>query len=514
MISSNSIFRTTALVLGTLMLWQTLPAQVQDRPAPQAESEAEPAPAPIRLRRDPLLTILGDSHLPATETARDVISIGGSSWTEGATSSDVVSIAGNTRVDGPAGGSAVAIIGNVYVNSRVGNDVVAILGNVELGPLAQVGGEVVSIGGTLDIDPAASVRRGIVSLRLGQLGTSAGALNEWVRTCLMLGRPLAFGSVGWAWGVAVVILLGYILVASLFPGAISRCASTFEQRPGGTILASVLAALAAPLVTLLLVGTGIGIVVVPFLAIALVLATWFGRAVFLAWIGRRILPGREGSASSAAVAVLIGGVIVALLYAIPVLGGVLWKLVGFLGFGVVVYTVLLEMRRSNAAATATGFQMPQSTVVPVGPAAAAGDLSAPTLASPPPIPERASIYPYAGFWIRLFALLLDVLIIGLLLGPVTDGVGVLPGLAVYGACMWKLRGTTIGGIVFGIEIMRVDGRPVDWTTAIVRALGCFLSAAVAGLGFLWVAFDREKQSWHDKIAGTVVVRPQRGRSLV
>jgi uncharacterized RDD family membrane protein YckC len=30
-----------------------------------------------------------------------------------------------------------------------------------------------------------------------------------------------------------------------------------------------------------------------------------------------------------------------------------------------------------------------------------------------------------------------------------------------------------------------------------------------GLGLLWVAFDRRKQGWHDKIANTVVVRPAR-----
>jgi len=55
-------------------------------------------------------------------------------------------------------------------------------------------------------------------------------------------------------------------------------------------------------------------------------------------------------------------------------------------------------------------------------------------------------------------------------------------------------------------VVRIDARPVDWPTAIVRALGCFISIVVIGLGFIWIAFDPEKQGWHDKIAGTVVVR--------
>jgi uncharacterized RDD family membrane protein YckC len=38
--------------------------------------------------------------------------------------------------------------------------------------------------------------------------------------------------------------------------------------------------------------------------------------------------------------------------------------------------------------------------------------------------------------------------------------------------------------------------------------------AAAGLGFFWIAFDPEKQAWHDKIAGTVVVRGAGARSLV
>jgi uncharacterized RDD family membrane protein YckC len=41
-----------------------------------------------------------------------------------------------------------------------------------------------------------------------------------------------------------------------------------------------------------------------------------------------------------------------------------------------------------------------------------------------------------------------------------------------------------------------------------------LSLAVAGLGFIWIAIDPEKQSWHDKIAGTVVVRATRHASLL
>ncbi|MBX5463192.1 MAG: RDD family protein [Steroidobacteraceae bacterium] len=113
------------------------------------------------------------------------------------------------------------------------------------------------------------------------------------------------------------------------------------------------------------------------------------------------------------------------------------------------------------------------------------------------------------------ALLIDTVLVAVLLNLLIDGdSAMLIILAGYGAVMWKLKGTTIGGIVFGLKVVRVDGRPIDWATATVRALSCFLSLVVAGLGFIWIAFDPGRQAWHDKIAGTAVVRVPKGVSLL
>jgi uncharacterized RDD family membrane protein YckC len=115
----------------------------------------------------------------------------------------------------------------------------------------------------------------------------------------------------------------------------------------------------------------------------------------------------------------------------------------------------------------------------------------------------------------MVALLLDLLLVGILMGMLHHSSNFeLVVLAIYGALMWKLRGTTVGGLVCHLQVIRVDGRPVDWETAIVRALACFLSMVVAGLGFFWIAFDSGKQGWHDKIAGTAVVRVPRPMPLV
>jgi uncharacterized RDD family membrane protein YckC len=113
------------------------------------------------------------------------------------------------------------------------------------------------------------------------------------------------------------------------------------------------------------------------------------------------------------------------------------------------------------------------------------------------------------------ALLIDMVLISVIVGILDfSGETFIVALAGYGALMWKLKGTTIGGLVCGLKVVRRDGAEINWDTAIVRALGCFLSMVVAGLGFLWIVFDEERQAWHDKIAGTLVVRTTRPESLV
>jgi uncharacterized RDD family membrane protein YckC len=84
----------------------------------------------------------------------------------------------------------------------------------------------------------------------------------------------------------------------------------------------------------------------------------------------------------------------------------------------------------------------------------------------------------------------------------------------YTTLLWFYRATTVGGIVCGLKVVRLDARPVDFATAVVRTLGAFLSMICVGLGFLWVIWDPEKQTWHDKIAGTTVIRVPKGMSLV
>ena len=57
------------------------------------------------------------------------------------------------------------------------------------------------------------------------------------------------------------------------------------------------------------------------------------------------------------------------------------------------------------------------------------------------------------------------------------------------------------------------GNPPTFGQSVIRYLGYYVSTIAFGLGLIWVAFDARKQGWHDKMAGTVVVRPRRASTL-
>jgi uncharacterized RDD family membrane protein YckC len=164
-------------------------------------------------------------------------------------------------------------------------------------------------------------------------------------------------------------------------------------------------------------------------------------------------------------------------------------------------------------------------------------------------------YAYAGFWIRLAAYLIDLvplLIIGFILfAPIFTvfsetvrdmpfpepgttmsdeelraleaqmmqrmNEAMVPFYPAYGLSQlfsiayfvgfWTWRGQTPGMMLLGLQVAREsDGTPPGLARSILRYVGYLVSGFVLLIGFIWIAFDSRKQGWHDKIAGTVVVR--------
>jgi len=125
----------------------------------------------------------------------------------------------------------------------------------------------------------------------------------------------------------------------------------------------------------------------------------------------------------------------------------------------------------------------------------------------------------AGWWVRFVAYFVDSLIVGIpagivggILGAVTVfifyAILVLASVA-YFVYFWSQRdGQTIMNKAMNIKVVRADGAPITVGTGIVRYIGYVLNSIIFGIpiGFIWAAFDGNKQGWHDKIAGTYVVK--------
>jgi uncharacterized RDD family membrane protein YckC len=69
-----------------------------------------------------------------------------------------------------------------------------------------------------------------------------------------------------------------------------------------------------------------------------------------------------------------------------------------------------------------------------------------------------------------------------------------------------MRGQTLGQTLLGVEIITRVGQRPSVLRSLSRAAAAILSAVCASLGFIWIAFDREKRGLHDWLAGTYVVR--------
>jgi uncharacterized RDD family membrane protein YckC len=123
--------------------------------------------------------------------------------------------------------------------------------------------------------------------------------------------------------------------------------------------------------------------------------------------------------------------------------------------------------------------------------------------------------PRAQFRDRLAAFVLDVILIGIVVSFLDSLNGVdadnvmFPFLLIYLIAMWTFKQTSVGGIICQLRLVRVDGSPLTFADALVRGLSGIFSLAVLALGALWILRDPERQAWHDKIAGTYVVKVPR-----
>ena len=82
--------------------------------------------------------------------------------------------------------------------------------------------------------------------------------------------------------------------------------------------------------------------------------------------------------------------------------------------------------------------------------------------------------------------------------------------AVYNVVLMRLfNGQTLGKMVFGLRVIKKNGRRISVLDALLRNVLGYMVSQIFLLGYIWAFTDRENQAWHDKMAGTVVVVERR-----
>ena len=429
--------------------------------------------------------VVGNSVvLEADEAVADMVVIGGSAEILGKVRSDLVVIGGSVTL-GP--------------NAQVRSDLVVVGGSATLDATSEVRGDLVVVGGTLDAPTGARIdgERFVMSSE-NALVPDFGWLShplDW-RHIVRTARPFPH-QYPLAWLVAGLLLLIYILASVLFPRSISRTVEVLDHRPGASFVTGLLAyMLTAPLI-IFLIFSFVGIVLVPVIIFGLIAAFFFGKIALYRHAGQQL--GSQVGAQflqKPLPALLVGVVVFYALYMVPILGALVWLAIAPLALGA---ALLAFFKR---------FSSPRPAAPPV-------ESQGPLPGPPPPLTHQPvtafTALPYAshrvGFWYRFLATIIDAAIILTFLamlhvkGPIFIVVWV-----AYHVAMWTWKGATLGAMALRLKVVRVDGQPIDFATALVRAFSAFISAAALFVGFFWAGWTKERQSWHDRIAGTCVVK--------
>jgi uncharacterized RDD family membrane protein YckC len=127
---------------------------------------------------------------------------------------------------------------------------------------------------------------------------------------------------------------------------------------------------------------------------------------------------------------------------------------------------------------------------------------------------------YAGFWIRVAAVIIDSIILVIAIGSISLLVGIVAGitgglimyylLVLFGGMFYcfvmesSAKQATYGKMAVGIKVGSVNGERLSFGNAVGRHFSKILSAMILYVGFMMAGWDKKNQALHDKIADTYV----------
>jgi len=484
-----------------------------------------------RRSQDDLIIVNRSETVRVDQKVRSAVVIGGDIVVEGVIDRDLVVV----------GGSAV-------VRGEIGGELILIGGKLEAGSDAIIRNGGLLIGGPFEMETSDIFERDVFQFPLPGLFSFLSGIKSWIAYCVFLVRPFA-PSVAWTMVLAGLLTLVNFLILVLLGSGVDRSVKVMMPRPLTAFFVGLLGFVLLGPLLVLVTATGVGALMIPFVLCALVAAILIGKVAVYSALGQRIgeRAGLHWDGASIP-AFLSGSLIVFLLYLVPFLGGLVLGVVIPLAFGAILMAGFQMFKTEvdiPAPKPSRPFVMPStSTTQPTASSiktaptsegtdnmtedveASAGDgktddpVSDSDSAGGTAIPkqdQRGAMpgpqqYERAGFWVRMGAVGLDFLLLffGLHLLDLLGHHGAFRRFVliwmVYHIVLWSWKGTTVGGMIMNLKLIQADGKRVTWGVAVMRSLSAFFSLLALGLGFLWVSWNDNRQSWHDIIAGTVIIK--------
>jgi len=476
---------------------------------------------------------------------------------------------GRFVLDGHVSRDVVVWVGDVELGptARIDGALIVVAGSVTIAEGAVVGDDFVVIAGTVDGPADFTPGRDHVIIGAPGIGHGVRSAVPWVTRGLLLGRPIV-PDLGWVWTFVFISFGVAVALALIFGQAVRASSDVVVTRPLRAFMTGIIVLIATGPLLVILAATVVGIVVIPVVIFGLLVAWTIGKVGVARGIGHRIVhESHPDSRFQGLRSLVIGFAAIVLAYMVPVLGLVTWSLVSVFGLGAATIAVMASLGRkypprprrkkrwgrrdgggdddARGAAPAAPERDDLPLAGPAGHSASADPAMftaepprfeappdpPPPIDAPPPIDppppvdppyrqappprDRAAdavlLLPRAPFLERAGAFAIDCMLVAVISGLLQlrpDGMYFIL-LITYHVAFWTWQGTTIGGIIISLRVIRTDGGRLRFVDGVVRGLSGVFSVLALGIGCFWMIYDEDQQTWHDRIAGTYVVKVPR-----